>query len=102
MVNGCQCHIIHNAAKKGGQIYSAYSGFDSEEFLIDLYQCFEHSTKPGGGEWGDCQGKGWLCFTNWIVATCKVITTHRKSSGYDLTHVVGKARKCGKARKWSL
>lgn len=44
-VNGCPCHIIHNAAQKGGQSYSASSKFDTEEFLIDVYFWFEHSTK---------------------------------------------------------
>lgn len=44
-VNGCPCHIIHNGAQKGGQCYCASSKFDAEEFLIDLYFWFEHSTK---------------------------------------------------------
>ena len=44
-VNGCPCHIIHNAAQKGGQGYYSSSKFDAEEFLIDLYFWFEHSSK---------------------------------------------------------
>ena len=44
-VNGCPCHVIHNAAQKGGQKYCALSKFYFEEFLINLYFWFEHSTK---------------------------------------------------------
>lgn len=44
-VNGCPCHIIHNAAQKGARSYCASSKFDCEEFLIDVYFWFEHSTK---------------------------------------------------------
>ena len=44
-ISGCPCHIIHNAAQKGAQSYCSSSKFDAENFLIDLYFWFEHSTK---------------------------------------------------------
>jgi len=34
--NGCPCHIIHNAAQKAGESFTEISGFDIEEFVIDL------------------------------------------------------------------
>ena len=47
--NGCPCHIIHNAAKKAAESFALCSGFDVEEFVIDLYYWFDHSTKRKNG-----------------------------------------------------
>ena len=43
--NGCPCHIIHNAAQKAGESFTGVSGFDIEEFVIDLFYWFDKSTK---------------------------------------------------------
>ena len=43
--NGCPCHIIHNAAQKAGESFTSVSGFDIEEFVIDLFYWFNKSTK---------------------------------------------------------
>ena len=43
--NGCPCHIIHNAAQKGADQFSVASGFDIEEFVVDLFYWFNKSTK---------------------------------------------------------
>ena len=43
--NGCPCHIVHNAAQKGAEQFSAMSGFDVEEFVVDLFYWFDKSTK---------------------------------------------------------
>ena len=43
--NGCPCHIIHNAAQKAGESFTGVSGFDVEEFVIDLFYWFDKSTK---------------------------------------------------------
>ena len=47
--NGCPCHIIHNAAQKAGKCFSEVSGFDIEEFVIDLFYWFDKSTKRKNG-----------------------------------------------------
>ena len=41
----CPCHIIHNTAQKAGDVFARSSGFDLEEFTIDLYYWFDKSTK---------------------------------------------------------
>ena len=33
----CNCHILHLAAGRGGSAYSAVSGFDCQEYQVDLY-----------------------------------------------------------------
>jgi len=38
--NGCPCHIIHNTAQKAGESFTEISGFDIEEFVIDLFYWF--------------------------------------------------------------
>lgn len=43
--NGCPCHILHNAAQKAAESFSQSSGFDVEEFVIDLFYWFDKSTK---------------------------------------------------------
>ncbi len=43
--NGCPCHIFHNAAQKGAEKFSILSGFDVEEFTVDLFYWFDKSTK---------------------------------------------------------
>ena len=43
--NGCPCHVLHNAAQKGGTAFARCCGFDAEEFAVDLYYWFDKSTK---------------------------------------------------------
>ena len=48
-LHGCPCHITHNAAQKAGESFTEISGFDIEEFVIDLYYWFDKSTKQKNG-----------------------------------------------------
>ena len=41
---GCPCHKVNNAAKKGGEEFSLLSGFNVDDFLVDLYFWFEYSS----------------------------------------------------------
>ena len=43
--NGCPCHIIHNTANKAAERFSEASGFDVENFLVDLFHWFDKSSK---------------------------------------------------------
>ncbi|KAJ4918118.1 hypothetical protein JOQ06_000114, partial [Pogonophryne albipinna] len=42
---GCPCHIVHNNAHAGGLVYSEMSGFEVEDFCVDLAYWFKSSTK---------------------------------------------------------
>ncbi|KAJ4939407.1 hypothetical protein JOQ06_028856 [Pogonophryne albipinna] len=44
-VLGCPCHIVHNNAHAGGLVYSEMSGFEVEDFCVDLAYWFKSSTK---------------------------------------------------------
>ena len=43
--NGCPCHIVHNTSRAASSNFEDKTGFDVEDFLVDLYNCFDHSTK---------------------------------------------------------
>jgi len=43
--NGCPCHIVHNIASKASDSYGRVTGFDVDDFCIDVYYWFEKSTK---------------------------------------------------------
>ena len=43
--NGFPCYIIHNVAQKGADQFSVASGFDMEEFVVNLFYWFNKSTK---------------------------------------------------------
>ena len=45
---GCPCHIIHNTANKGAKAFTSVTGFDVEDFCIDLFYYFDKSTKRKG------------------------------------------------------
>lgn len=45
---GCPCHFIHNAAHNAAKKLEVATGFDVEEFIVDIYYYFEHSTKRKG------------------------------------------------------
>lgn len=42
--NGCPCHILHNAAQKAAEAFTACCGFDVEDFTVDLHYWFDKST----------------------------------------------------------
>ena len=42
---GCPCHMVHNMAVKAVEAFQSITGFDIEDFLIDLYNWFDKSTK---------------------------------------------------------
>ena len=44
-INGCPRHIIHNTANKAVEQFSEVSGFDVEDFLVDLFHWFNKSSK---------------------------------------------------------
>ena len=37
---GCPCHIIHNTAHKGSEAFASVTGFDVEDFCIDVILLF--------------------------------------------------------------
>ena len=43
-IAGCNCHLAHIAAKKGGSAYSKTSQFDIEDHMVDLYYYLKGST----------------------------------------------------------
>ena len=43
--NGCSCHIFHNATQKDAEQFSVVSGFDAEEFIVNISYWFDKSTK---------------------------------------------------------
>ena len=44
-IAGCNCHLSHLAAGRGGSTYSAVSGFDCQDHQVDLYYFFSGSTR---------------------------------------------------------
>ena len=46
---GCPCHIVHNTAEKGAQVFSDVSGFQLEKLLVDIYFWFDKSTQRKAG-----------------------------------------------------
>ena len=42
---GCPFHIIHNTAHKGSSAFTKVTGFDVEDFCIDLYYFFDKISK---------------------------------------------------------
>lgn len=47
-VAGCNCHLVHLAAGKGGKAYASISGFNCEEHQVDLYYFFKGSSRRKG------------------------------------------------------
>ena len=48
LIVGCNCHLAHLAASKGGATYHKKTGFDIEEHKVDLYYIFKKSTRRKG------------------------------------------------------
>ena len=44
-IMGCPCHIVHNTADNASQAFAATSGFDAEDFSVDLFYWFDKSTQ---------------------------------------------------------
>ena len=47
-IAGCNCHLVHLAAGKGGVAHSKISGFSCEDHQVDLYYFFRGSTRRKG------------------------------------------------------
>ena len=47
-INVCPCHIIHNTGSKAKEQFSEVSGFDVEDFLVNLFHWFDESSKRKG------------------------------------------------------
>lgn len=43
--NGCPCHNFHNIASKAVDMYSRVTGFDVEDFCVDVYYWLDKSKK---------------------------------------------------------
>lgn len=52
---GCPCHIVHNTAGNGAQVFSDFSRFQLEDFLVDIYFWFDKSTQRKAGLADYCQ-----------------------------------------------
>ena len=44
-INGCPSHIIHNTASKAAERFSEVTGFDVEDFPVDLFRWFDKSSE---------------------------------------------------------
>lgn len=42
---GCPCHIVHNAGSFASKVFTSETGFDINDFLVDIYYYFDNSTK---------------------------------------------------------
>ena len=47
-INGGPCHMIRNTGNKATKRFSEVSGFDVEDFLVDLFHWFDESSKRKG------------------------------------------------------
>jgi len=66
---GCNCHLAHIAAKKGGSFYSKTSKFDIEDHMVDLYYYFKSSTRRQGilTEFLDFNGMEWESLGKYVT-----------------------------------
>ena len=44
-IDRCPCHIVHNTANEGTEMFMLESGFDIEDMLVDIFYWFEKSSK---------------------------------------------------------
>ena len=44
-IDRCPCHIVHNTANEGAEMFMLESGFDVEDMLVDIFYWFEKSQK---------------------------------------------------------
>lgn len=45
---GCPCHLLHNIGSHASDTFQQVSGFDVEDFCIDVFYWFDKSTKRKG------------------------------------------------------
>lgn len=45
---GCPCHLLHNVGSHASEAFQLVSGFDIEDFCIDMFYWFDKSTKRKG------------------------------------------------------
>ena len=48
---GCPCHILHNAATHASKAFTKITGFNPQDFFLDLYYHFDHSSKKKNAHW---------------------------------------------------
>ena len=67
-IAGCNCHLAHLAAGKGGEAYASVTKFDCEDHQVDLYYFFKRSTRRKGilQEYMDFVGCEWENFTRFV------------------------------------
>ena len=67
-IAGCNCHLAHLAAGKGGEAYASVTKFDCEDHQVDLYYFFKRSTRRKGilQEYMDFVGCEWENFTRFL------------------------------------
>ena len=65
---GCNCHLAHIAAGKGGEGYASQTKFDCEDHLVDLYYFFKRSTCRKGilAEYFEFVGCDWENLTRFV------------------------------------
>lgn len=99
---GCPCHIAHNAASHAADFLRDETGFDVEEFLIDIFFWFEKSTKR------KCSLQEYCCFcdtdyrkiikhvsTRWLsllTAVERVLKQYMSLNSYFLSESFSQAR----------
>ena len=67
-IAGCNCHLAHLVAGKGGEAYAFVTKFDCEDHQVDLYLFFKRSTHRKGilREYVDFVGCKWENFTRFV------------------------------------
>ena len=67
-IAGCNCHLAHLGAGKGGEAYVSITKFDCEDHQVDLYYFFKRSFRREGilQEYVDFVGCEWENFTRFI------------------------------------
>ena len=67
-IPGCNCHLAHLAAGKGGSPYSNIFGFDCEEYQVDIYYFFKGGSRLKGilTEFLDFTSLEWENFVRYV------------------------------------
>ena len=68
VIAGCNCHLAHLAAGKGGGAYAFVTKFDCEDHQVDSYYFCKRSTRRKGilQEYMDFVGCEWENFTRFV------------------------------------
>ena len=67
---GCPCHLIHNIACRASESFQKTSGFDVEDFCVDIFYWFDKSTKRKGILREFCE----FCDNEYLEIVCCVST----------------------------